>query len=372
MAKRIIFGSTPIINNYYWNNALKLHGYNTKTVMFKITTFVTKNIIWDINLKFKISEGIFLRFLSLAKIGFKAIFLFLRSLNQFDIVVISFDGFLIGKIPLIWRFQSYIFKALNKKVIVIPYGGDSYVYKNIKSEEVHQGLLDSYPMGKYKQKKISQRVEYWKKHSDVILPGFMHADLFRETDLYSFKILKVPSPLIIDTNVWRSNKKSIGKGQVIEIAHMPNHRGFKGTEKILEVIKELENEGFNIKFHLIEGLPNDEVRKLLQDKIHILIDQIYATGYGLNAIEGMASSCVVMANLSDQRYTRIYEGTYLDECPIISINKSNLKHELIRIILNHNRINDLSKLSRNYVENYHSYKYFPVVFQEILHAADKT
>lgn len=366
MVKRIIFGSTPIINNYYWNTALKLYGYNTKTVMFKSTTFVTKSIIWDINLEYKKSERFFFKFLSLQNTGFKAIFLFIRSLNQFEIILTSFDGFLIGKIPLIWRCQYYIFKALNKKVIIIPYGGDSYVYKNIKSEEIHQGLLDSYPMSKHKQKKISRRVEYWKKHADVILPGFMHADLFCETDLNSFKILKVPSPLIIDTNVWRSNKKPIGKGQVIEIAHMPNHRGFKGTEKILQVIKELENEGFNIKFHLIEGLPNDEVRKLLQHNVHILIDQIYAIGYGLNAIEGMASSCVVMANLSDQRYTSIYEGTYLDECPIISINKSNLKQELTNIILDYNRINELSRQSRDYVKNFHSYKYFSVLFGDIL------
>lgn len=372
MSKRIIFGSTPIINNYYWNNALKLHGYNTKTIMFKYTTFITKSIIWDVNIKFNKSEGNFLKFLSLAILGLKSIFLFSRYIRKFDIVVISFDGFLIGRIPLIWRCQSYIFKALNIKVIIIPYGGDSYVYKYVKSEEVHQGLLDSYPMSKNRQKKISQRVNYWKKHSDLILPGFLYADLFRKTDLNSSKILKVPSPLVIDTNTWRSNKKSIDKGQVIEIAHMPNHRGFKGTEKILEVIKELEDEGFNIKFHLIEGLPNDEVRKLLQDKIHILIDQIYATGYGLNAIEGMASSCVVMANLSDQRYTSVYAGTYLDECPIISINKSNLKHELIRIILNHNRINDLSELSRNYVENFHSYKYFSILFGDIIHSLYNT
>jgi len=132
------------------------------------------------------------------------------------------------------------------------------------------------------------------------------------------------------------------------------------------VIQELISEGFNIKFHLIEKLPNEEVKLLLKTKIHILIDQIYFIGYALNSIEGMMSSCVVMANISDNRYTSFYVSTYLDECPIININKSNLKHELISIIQDHHRINELSKLSRDYVDKFHSYKYFAIVFEDVL------
>jgi predicted metal-dependent peptidase len=97
-----------------------------------------------------------------------------------------------------------------------------------------------------------------------------------------------------------------------------------------------------------------------------LIDQIYFIGYALNSIEGMMSSCVVMANISDNRYTSLYVSTYLDECPIININKSNLKHELISIIQDHPRINELSKLSRDYVEKFHSYRYFAIIFEDIL------
>lgn len=368
MSKRIVFGSTPLINNFYWNEALKRNGYHTKTVMFDFTTFITADINWDIKLKINKSKNKFLNLISYGSLGIRAIIVFAQCVPKFDIFVISFDGFLIGRIPLLWRCQSYIFKALKKKVIVIPYGGDSYIYKNVISTEIQKGLIDSYPMSMKQQKRITQRVFYWKKHADVILPGFMHADIFGEKDIQSLDkiLLKIPNTLTIDLNLWHSERKPLEKGQVIEIAHMPNHRGFKGTERIIEVIEELRNEGFNIKFHLIEKLSNNAVQILMQDRIHILIDQIYAIGYGLNAIEGMASSCVVMANISNPKYTDMYADTFLDDCPIISVSAFNLKQELIKIALNHERINEISDLSRGYVENFHSYRYFSTVVGEII------
>jgi hypothetical protein len=370
MTIRIVFGSTPLINNFYWNDALKRNGYDTKTLMFNFSTYITKNIKWDISVAYLRSKNMYLNFFLNLGNGLRAIFMFLKYINKFDIFVISFDGFLIGRIPILWRSQAYLFKGLRKKIVLIPYGGDFYVYKNIKSKEIQVGIEDSYPMSEKAQKRIAQRVEYWKKHANLIFPGFAYPDMYKHSELNSYKniFLTSPSPLIINEEIWVSKRVPLRKGQVIEIAHMPNHRGFKGTDKILEVIEELKNEGFQIKFHLIEKLSNDEVRLLMTNKIHILIDQIYFVGYALNSIEGMASSCVVMANLSDERYTSLYFNTYLDECPIVSINKSNLKQELTTIILDYNRINDLSKLSRNYVENFHSYKYFSILFGDIINS----
>jgi hypothetical protein len=61
----------------------------------------------------------------------------------------------------------------------------------------------------------------------------------------------------------------------------------------------------------------------------------------------------------------MYANTYLDSCPIISINEVTLKIELKKIILNHERINEISQASRKYAENYHSYDYFVKVFKEV-------
>jgi glycosyltransferase involved in cell wall biosynthesis len=374
MLKRVVFGSTPLINNYYWNEALNLSGYNSKTVMFSSVTYITRDIKWDVYVPITHSKKKFLNIYFQLGNGLRAILSFIQCINQFDVFIISFDGFLIGRIPVIWRCQTYVFKMLKKKVILIPYGGDFYVYKDINSEEIKSGLLNSYPMSRKKQKNIAQRVVYWKKHADLVVPGFAYADIYKpsEADIFGNIFLTTPSPLIVDTKLWSSNRKPLKKGQMIEIAHMPNHRGFKGTDKIVEVVEELKNEGFNIRFHLIERMPNDEVRELMANKIHILIDQIYFIGYALNSIEAMASSCVVMANLSNNTYTSVYSETFLDRCPIINIDKSNIKQALIDIILDFNKINDLSLMSRKYVENFHSYEYFSVIFGEMIEVIYKT
>lgn len=365
---RIVFGSTSIINNYYWSEALKKNNYNSRTIMFDSPTFITKTIKWDIRIKRRKSNNKHLRFFFNFLLGVKVIFLFPFYVLKADLLVISFDGFLIGKIPLLWRTQSFFIKKFKKKILVIPYGSDSYVYKKVASSEIQNGLIDSYPMSDRDQKQIEKRVLYWLRRADLIIPGFMHIDIFTGKEAkYSTKDpFRLPSPLVIDVDSWSAKRSPISAGDCLEIAHMPNHRGYKGTSVITKVVEELQKEGYKIKFHLIEGVPNEQVKNLLCNRIHILIDQIYAIGYGLNAIEGMSSSCVVLSNLSNKEYIEMYENTYLAECPIVSVNKFTLKQELEKILSNPTTINDLSKKSRAYVEKYHSYDFFSKIFKDIL------
>ena len=154
--KNIAFGSTPIINNFYWSSALNQSGYNAKTIMFDTSTFITDKISWDIKIKFKISENKLLHYFFKINTGIRAIFLFFKYLLKFDIFVISFDGFLIGKIPIVWRFQAYLFKFFGKKSIVIPYGGDSYIYDQVRSKALQAGLMRSYPMSEKQQRNIEK------------------------------------------------------------------------------------------------------------------------------------------------------------------------------------------------------------------------
>jgi len=128
MAKKIVFGSTALINNFYWNDALKRSGFSSKTIMFELITHVTKDIKWDVIVRLNKSENKYLNTFLLIPNGLKAIYMFLKYINKFDVFVLSFDGFLIGKIPIVWRWQSYLFKAFKKKVVLIPYGGDLSKY----------------------------------------------------------------------------------------------------------------------------------------------------------------------------------------------------------------------------------------------------
>ena len=69
---------------------------------------------------------------------------------------------------------------------------------------------------------------------------------------------------------------------------------------IINAVDELRKEGYRINFILIENMKNSEVLKILREA-DILVEQLI-TGYGLNAIEGMASGAAVLSNVSNDYY----------------------------------------------------------------------
>ena len=159
----------------------------------------------------------------------------------------SFDGFFLQETPI--DFLQVFYLKLARKIIVLPYGGDAYVTRNINSSSTAHALIYSYPLTSRYQTSILRKVNYWTKYADAIIAGFLFADGIGRWDTL------IPSPLSLDLKHWKkSNKKQVsnGKNSEIVIAHVPNHRGFKGTEFIIKAIEKLKEKGYKIKFLLIE------------------------------------------------------------------------------------------------------------------------
>jgi glycosyltransferase involved in cell wall biosynthesis len=353
--KRLVFGSTPIINIKYYSSSLKKFGYSTETYTIKYYERINERGDWDrlLHEEFNFAPYYFRPFLA-----------FLFSLFRYDVFFISFDGFFLGNTPLKY-FQASILKLANKKIVVIPYGGDSYVYRNIKSVYTIHGLLMSYPMASRNQKNISKNVDYWCKYADCVIPGIMGPDGFGRWDVI------MPSTLMIDVEkLWKySIRENISDGsmETVTVAHAPNHRGFKGTEFIIQAVEELIAEGFKIKLILLENLQNAEVRRILYESTDILIEQLIVTGHGLNAIEGMASGVPVISNLEDDSYVGpLRRWSYFEECPIVSSTPEKIKSNIIKLVKNPSLRKELGVAGRKYVEKYHSYKASIFLFNNIL------
>ena len=54
------------------------------------------------------------------------------------------------------------------------------------------------------------------------------------------------------------NKKD---NETVNIIHAPNHRNIKGTDIIIDTIKELKDEGYNLELKICENLNNLELKK---------------------------------------------------------------------------------------------------------------
>ena len=74
--KRIVWGSTPIINNYYWSKAMKQDGYKSETYVSQIYSRINKSSNFDKILEYQYS---------FLPSHIKPYFAFLVSLFKYDI-----------------------------------------------------------------------------------------------------------------------------------------------------------------------------------------------------------------------------------------------------------------------------------------------
>lgn len=360
--KKILFGTTPILNNKYWSNALKEIGIESETLMK--TYYGSINNKSDYNLYFDDLVPKIFRQTPINKVVYP-FFVWRYIIQHAKLFVMPFSGVVFHKY--FWKFEYWLFKFNNIKTVVIPYGADAYMYSRIKDPSLQHAVLISYPDAATKEKEIEQRVFFWSKHADIVLVGFMGCDGLPRWDIPIFQ------PISIDTKEWKSKKDHNGyngKNGIVKILHSPNHRGFKGTEYLLQAIEELKNEGLKIELILLEKVPNAKVKELMQT-VDILAEQFIATGYALSGIEGMASGLPVLANLEHDACTTLFRRySYLKECPVLSTSPETLKQNLRLLITNPELRKELGETGRRYIEKYHSYRTTQYIFSAILKKLD--
>jgi len=345
---RLVWGSTPIHNLALWSRAMRAGGWQSET--FTRPHFsMHQREDWD-------------RILTEEYPGrsqYVASHLaFVKSLWAYDVFFIPMNGFFLGfesnkfAPNLLRRFHGYLLKFARKKVVILPYGADAYVYRRIRSVALTHGLMTSYPVLAREQRAIAKDVDFWTDIADAVIPGVMGRDGIGRWDLL------VPSAACVDLEFWRpSNRtnRSDGRSGQVVIAHAPNHRGFKGTEFVIRSVRQLQEEGLSVELRLIEGLSLREVRDVLSSDVDILVEQLVTFGHGLNGVEGMASSLPVVSNLEDQEFRDFLDSyTFYGECPIVSANPSKLTSALRDLVANPEKRNRLGHAGRDYVERWHS------------------
>jgi len=284
-----------------------------------------------------------------------------------SVVHLPFSGGPLGATPL-WRLEAHLFRWAKIRTVLIPYGADAFLYSQITEPSVRNGLLLSYPDGGRNESRIKKHVEYWMRHADVVAGSLI--DGMGRWDCLVF------SPICIDTDEWvPKNRYSNcdGYNGLVKVIHTPNHRGFKGTEFLIHAVQELKSEGLKIELVLLENVPNDKVRELMQE-VDILAEQ-FIIGYAMSAIEGMASGLPVLSNLGNETYTRVFRRYgFLNECPILSSTPENLKENLITLVTNPKLREELGRAGREYVEKYHSFEMaqylFGSIYQKLLEGKD--
>ena len=355
--KKLIWGPMPLISNKYWSLAMKETGWESETLM---TTYyhINKREDFDIYFEDFLPKWFFSQTVRRAFGHFFALMYIIRNAK---VIHMPFSGGPLSNTPL-QKFEVFLFRWSKIKTVIMSYGADFYVYSKVFDISLRNGLLINYPIASRKECSIENHVKYWTKTADcIVLNGFSIDNLGRWD-------ITTPTSLCIDTREWKKKEKYPnynGKNGIIKILHTPNHRGFKGTEFLINAVNELKKERFKIDLILLENVPNEKVKKIMQE-VDILAEQFIATGYALSAIEGMASGLPVMSNLDNEYYTRVFRRyAFLNECPILSTTPENIKENLRILITNPSLRKELGEAGRKYVEKYHSYKTAQYMFGNI-------
>ena len=368
--KKLFWGPVAIISNAYWSRAMCEAGYESETLMWDVSHINHRN---DFDLLIDDVMPSWLPFSSRDELmncgSLAAMFGFLHIVRHASVSHMPFTGGFLGGLR-IWKSESDLLRRAGIKTVLLPFGGDYYCISRIFDPSLRYGLLANYPQLGKLESTIQDRVTHWQQEADCVVAGFQ-VDAIGRWDVTLFQFVH------IDEAMWAAKTEysaADGRNGEVRVIHTPNHRGFKGTEFLVQAVDELRSEGLQVKLQLLERVPNAEVRRLMPES-DILAEQFIATAYALSGIEGMASGLPVMANLESEYYTRVFRRySFLNECPIFSTTPETLKDNLRILITNPKLREELGRAGRTYVEKYHSLSearhLFGSIYDRILHGRE--
>jgi len=163
----------------------------------------------------------------------------------------------------------------------------------------------------------------------------------------------IPNPVDVD----QLEYKAVQPGETIKILHGFSNANYvkKGNQFFDDALDRIaETYPNKVEIKRISGLPYSEYLEHL-DACHILLDQVYAYDQGYNALTAMALGKVVFSGAE----TEWLEHYGLDEDQV-AINAlpdvAYLTQKLSALIENPEKIAEIGRQARSFVEDKHHYK----------------
>lgn len=240
------------------------------------------------------------------------------------------------------------YKALGKSLFITYQGDDArqgdYSLANFKFSIASQ-VGDSY------YNKVSDE---WKRQSIARLSKY--CDEIYAVNPDTLYVLPKGAKFIpyshISLEEWTPQYTQLEKRK-LRIAHAPSHRKAKGTEFILAALDKLKYEGFEFELVLVEGLSNEEAKKIY-GTADVLVDQLFAGWYGGLAVEAMALGKPVLVYIRSEDL-KFIPGEMAADLPVINVDPETIEKGLRQVLMMpRQELLALAKKSRAYVEKWHN------------------
>ncbi|MFN7045013.1 MAG: glycosyltransferase [Flavobacterium sp.] len=168
-----------------------------------------------------------------------------------------------------------------------------------------------------------------------------------------FSTTFIPNPINTDKIVFQplenTNKIIIFLG-INRLSYIK--KGIIYFEKALEIIREKYAD--KVEIVVTENLPYSEYISIY-NKAHIVLDQVFAYDQGYNALEAMAKGKVVFTG-AETEFLNQYQLQEDEVCINALPNENEIAAKLSFLIEHPEKIMEISKNARNFIEKEHDYK----------------
>jgi glycosyltransferase involved in cell wall biosynthesis len=192
----------------------------------------------------------------------------------------------------------------------------------------------------------AEAVRYLRYADAVIVGSFQTRRLAPKGRWPDYEVV----PPAIDLTDWQPAPKE--RGETVRVAHAPSRRHVKGTDALLAAIEALQSRGVPIELDLIEGVPNREARRRYE-LADVIVDQLRVGWYGMFAIESMALAKPVVCYLDPEAV--IETDAAWGKVPVVRADEGSIGRVLDQLVETRERLPELGRRSREYVERVHSH-----------------
>jgi len=291
----------------------------------------------------------------------KKVFRYSKRLKGFDIVQLI-NEIPLGASPKIEKEIFLFLKKYNKKFFLLSCGTDYISVKYDYEKKRRYSIVSPFFEGKQTKAEYNSILKYlepeFENHHFFLyeqISGCIASDIDYHIPLLGHpKYLgMIPNPI----NTEKLNYAPLNLEEKIIIFHGINRGNYfkKGSdyfEKALNLIKQ-EKYADRVEIIIVENLPYQEYIEAY-NKAHIVLDQVLGYDQGYNALEAMAKGKVVFTGAEKEwlEYYDLEEDTVaINALP----NVPDIFNKLEWLILNPNKIVDIGKNAREFIEKKHNY-----------------
>jgi len=234
---------------------------------------------------------------------------------------------------------NYWFQNELKYSVLTPYFEDNSLEKHFQ-----------FPL-KYRKDSYRKTFKWLNKNCQKLITSDLDYEIPMQK--VGFTTTFIPNPINTDKIVFQpienTNKIIIFLG-INRLSYLK--KGINYFEKALEIIREKHAD--KVEIVVTENLPYSEYISIY-NKAHILLDQVFAYDQGYNALEAMAKGKVVFTG-AETEFLNQYQLQEDEVCINALPNENEIAAKLSFLIEHPEKILEISKNARNFIEKEHDYK----------------